>query len=134
MAILLTNGRLMRSGDDLLHDLGLSGARWQVLAAIKSTPKTVPQIARQYELSRQGVLWIVNALVEDRLVKYVDNPDHKRAKLLMFTEQGRRVHNEIERRQRIWADEISAALNLEEIRTAAKVVSRFGEIIKVSDG
>jgi hypothetical protein len=59
LAIFLTNGRIIRAGDTLLRDLGLTGARWQVLGAIKDTPKTVAQIARKYELSRQGVLWLV---------------------------------------------------------------------------
>lgn len=132
LTILLTNGRLMRAGDALLGDLGQTGARWQVLGAIKSTPKTVPQIARQYELSRQGVLWIVQSLLKEGLVKYIDNPDHKRAKLLVFTERGQQMHTEIERRQRIWSNEIGAAFSLAEIQAATQCVSRLGDSIKVS--
>lgn len=133
LTIFLANGRIMRAGDALLRDLGQTGARWQVLGAIKHTPKTVAQIARQYELSRQGVLWIVQSLLEDGLVKYINNPDHKRAKLLTFTDRGQQMHTEIERRQRLWSNEIGKSFNLEELQSAAQCIRHLGEIIKGSD-
>jgi DNA-binding MarR family transcriptional regulator len=134
LAIFLTNGRIIRAGDTLLRDLGLTGARWQVLGSIKDTPKTVAQIARKYELSRQGVLWLVRSLLEDGLVEYIDNPDHKRSKLLVFTEQGRRTYNEIERRQHLWSNEIGSAFSLDEIQSATQCVRHLGELIKGRDG
>jgi DNA-binding MarR family transcriptional regulator len=134
MAIFLTNGRIMRAGDALLRDLGLTGARWQVLGAIKHAPKTVAQIARQYELSRQGVLWIVQSLLEEGLVKYINNPDHKRAKLLIFTEHGRQTYDEVERRQHLWSNEIGSAFNVQDIQSATQCVRRLGEFIKGGNG
>jgi DNA-binding MarR family transcriptional regulator len=134
LSIFLANGRIMRAGDALLNDLGLTGTRWQVLGAIKETPKTVAQIARQYELSRQGVLWIVQSLLDDGLVKYVNNPDHKRAKLLIFTEQGQRTYNEVARRQRLWSNELGAAFDVEDLQTATQCIRRLGELIKGSNG
>lgn len=134
LTIFLTNGRIMRAGDALLRDLGLTGARWQVLGAIKDTPRTVAQIARRYELSRQGALWIVQSLLEEGLVEYIDNPDHKRSKLLIFTEQGRRTYDEVERRQHLWSNEIGAAFSVEEIQSATQCVRRLGEIMKPGNG
>jgi len=134
MAIFLTHGRIMRSGDALLRDLGLTGARWQVLGAIKHAPKTVAQIARQYELSRQGVLWIVQSLLEEGLVKYINNPDHKRAKLLIFTEHGRRTYDEVERRQHLWSNEIGSAFSVQEIQSATQCIRRLGEFMKGGNG
>ena len=133
LTIFLTNGRIMRAGDALLRDLSLTGARWQVLGAIKGTPKTVAQIARQYELSRQGVLWIVQSLLAEGLVKYVNNPDHKRAKLLTFTEQGQQTYNEVERRQHIWSNEIGTIFRLEDLQLATQCIRRLGEFIKDSN-
>jgi DNA-binding MarR family transcriptional regulator len=134
LTIFLTNGRIMRAGDALLRDLGLTGARWQVLGAIKDTPRTVAQIARQYELSRQGVLWLVQSLLEEGLVEYVDNPDHKRSKLLIFTEQGRRIYDKVERRQHLWSNEIGSVFSVEEIQSAMQCVRRLGEMMKGSNG
>lgn len=134
MSIFLTNGRIMRAGDALLSDLGLTGTRWQVLGAIKDTPKTVAQIARQYELSRQGVLWIVQSLLEEGLVKYINNPDHKRAKLLIFTEKGRKTYNEVTRRQHLWSNELGAAFGVENLQLATQCIRRLGELIRGSNG
>lgn len=132
LAIFLVNGRLIRAGDNLLEDLGLTGARWQVLGAIKDTPKTVAQIARKYESSRQGVLWIVQSLLKEGFVEYVDNPDHKRSKLLVLTEHGQQTYNEIDRRQRKWSNEIGAAFSLEEVQLTTQCIHRLGEFIKDS--
>jgi DNA-binding MarR family transcriptional regulator len=134
LSIFLTNGRIMKAGDALLSDLGLSGTRWQVLGAIKNSPKTVAQIARQYEISRQGVLWIVQSLLEEGLVKYINNPDHKRAKLLVFTEHGQRTYNEVARRQRLWSNELGAAFNTEELQIATQCIRRLGELVKGGNG
>lgn len=134
LTVFLVNGRIMRAGDALLRDLGLTGARWQVLGAIKDSPKTVAQIARQYELSRQGVLWIVQSLLQDDLVKYVNNPDHKRAKLLIFTERGRKIYREVERRQHLWSNEIGEAFSLEELQSATQCIGRVGDVMKGGNG
>jgi DNA-binding MarR family transcriptional regulator len=133
LTIFLTNARIMRAGDALLRDLGLTGTRWQVLGAIKHTPKTVAQIARQHELSRQGVLWLVQSLLDEGLVKYVDNPDHKRAKLVIFTEKGRKLYDEIERRQHVWSNEIGTAFSAEDLQSAIACIRRLGEVIKGSN-
>jgi MarR family len=67
-----------------------------------SDARTVAQIARHFELSRQGVLWVVSALVKEGLVELIDNPDHKRSKLVQFTGRGREIHAELERREIVW--------------------------------
>ena len=86
------------------------------------------QIARRFELSRQGVLWVVTALIKEGLVELIDNPDHKRSKLVQFTGRGREIHRELERRQIIWANATSAAFNLEEIRSSTEVAERLANV------
>ncbi|GLK77626.1 MarR family transcriptional regulator [Methylopila jiangsuensis] len=133
LAIFLAYGRIMKSGDALLDDLGITGARWQILGAIKNSPKTVAQIARRYELSRQGVLWNVQGLVKDGLVEFVANPDHKRAKLLVFTDLGRKTHDEIEMRQRVWSNALGRSLGLQDVEAATRCVQSLGELMKGSE-
>jgi DNA-binding MarR family transcriptional regulator len=134
LSIFLANGRIMRAGDALLKDLDLTGTRWQVLGAIEDGPRTVAQIARRFELSRQGVLWIVQSLLEEGFVEYVDNPDHKRAKLLIFTERGRQTYAEVTRRQLHWSNELGADFNVEELQTATRCIRRLGELLKGRNG
>lgn len=129
LAIFRTNGRLLRYGDTLTKDIGLTSARWQVLGAIEVKPKTVAQIARDYELTRQGVLWVVQAMLKDGTVELIRNPDHRRAKLVQQTEEGRRVFAEITRRQKAWTDRLEQGFTAKELADALDVVRRLGDAV-----
>lgn len=117
------NGPLAASADALVADLGITGARYQVLAALAAlpAPEPVARLARLLGLSRQNVQRIVNELLIDRLVGLDDNPHHRRAKLVVPTPRGRRICEEAEKRQGPWAnllvtgttqDQIAAALHV----------------------
>lgn len=84
-----------------MRDLDLTSARWQVLGAValEGRPLTVAQIARRIGLSRQAVQRVANDLTAEDLATFLDNPDHKRAKLLALTEQGRSAYAEADARQ-----------------------------------
>ena len=133
LAIFRTNGRLLRSGDVLTKDLGLTAARWQVLGAIEHKAKTVAQISRDYELTRQGVLWVVQAMIKDGTVELIHNPDHRRAKLVQPTENGRQLYQEVARRQRDWASQLAEAFTAPELADALDVVVRLGDAVLAPD-
>jgi DNA-binding MarR family transcriptional regulator len=50
---------------------------------------TVPQMAAARPVSRQHCQTIVNGLAEQGLVEFLDNPRHKRSKLVRVTKRGR---------------------------------------------
>ena len=129
MTIFRANGRLLRCGDNLTRDLGITAARWKVMGAIHDGPKTVSQIARRFELTRQGVLWVVTALIKEGLVELIDNPDHKRAKFVQFTKLGWRVYEETQRRQIAWVNAIASEFTVDEIRNANEVIERMGRAV-----
>ena len=85
------NGLIIAGGDQLVKDLGLSSALWQVLGAVGVAPLPMAQIARKMGLTRQSVRRTANLLMEKGFVEFQDNPDHRRAKLVMITKQGRNV-------------------------------------------
>lgn len=125
IAIFRANGALLRVGDDLSKDLGLTSARWQVLGGIGETPKTVAQIAREFGLSRQGVLWVVQTLVKDGVVEFIDNPNHRRAQLVQFTVHGRKLFDELNRRQTVWSNELSEGMSVTELKKALTTIKRL---------
>lgn len=133
LAIFRSNALIVRAGNTLLSDFGITGARWQVLGAIKETPKTVAHIARYYELSRQLVLWHVQGLIKDGIVELAKNPEHRRAKLVTLTEQGQRLYAQIEQRQSRWANELGNSFHLEDVRLAAECVRRLGNLVKETE-
>ena len=89
------------------------------------------QIARHFESTRQGVLWVVNGLLKSGLVELIDNPDHKRAKLVNLTERGREIFDKVVRRQEDWVNSFSGRFSLEEIRTAVGVLEQLGRELNV---
>jgi DNA-binding MarR family transcriptional regulator len=63
------NGRLLAVGDTLVAHLGLTSARWEVIAAIAVSPtaQSVAGLGNHLGLRRQGVQRVVNELVEKKL-------------------------------------------------------------------
>jgi DNA-binding MarR family transcriptional regulator len=118
------NGVLTAAGDAMAKPAGQSTARWQVLAAAEYAPMTVAQIARALRLTRQSVQRVADILVDEGLAIYEDNPGHRRAKLLRLTEEGERVLRLIQGAQRIWADDVGAAVGEEDLRQASSVLDR----------
>ena len=122
--IFRANGRLIAAGDQLVAPLGLTSARWQVLGAVAmaAAPQPVAHIARDMGLARQGVQRIVNELVDAALVVLVDNPHHRRAKLVQLTPKGRESVAAAQRLQRPWVDGLAEGLDPAKLAIAAEVL------------
>jgi DNA-binding MarR family transcriptional regulator len=125
LAIFRVNGRLIRGGEALSRDLKLSAVRWQILGGLDAQPRTVAQIARHLELTRQGVLLAVQGMVRDGLVELIHNPDHRRAKLVRPTDDGRSLFVEVSRRQRRWASELAEPFEIADMQAAATLLLKL---------
>lgn len=106
------SGALAMSADDMVADIGLSFARWQVVGAIHDAPAPQPvaHIARDMHLSRQGVQRIVNDLHTDGFVAFRPNPHHARAHLVVLTERGAKAFRTAIARQDNWMKSFDQAL------------------------
>jgi DNA-binding MarR family transcriptional regulator len=118
------NGALISAGDELVSDLGLTSARWQVLGAIALAPaaETVARLARSMGLHRQGVQRIVNELVAEGIVILEDNPYHRRAKLVRLTKAGDGLFRAAGQRQRPWARNLARDLDERTINSTRLVL------------
>jgi DNA-binding MarR family transcriptional regulator len=118
------NGRLIAAGDALVGRIGLTSARWQVLGAIalQAQPLPVVRIADAMGLTRQSVQRIVDALAQDGLVAFRDNPHHKRAKLVALTAKGDALFRSAMRLQKPWAARLAARLDRASLETALGVL------------
>lgn len=110
LSIFRLNSELISAGDRMTKDLRLTSARWQIFGAISNEELTASQIARNMGLNRQAVQPLVDALADDGLVELVDNPNHRRAKLIRMTAEGRKSYLEALNRQVTWSNELSAGL------------------------
>ena len=126
------NGRLLLAGDHLVHHLNLTSARWQVVGAIDlaDVPLTVAQIARNMGLQRQSVQRLINVLNTDGLVRLIENPDHKKAKLVQLTERGQATLEKVKRVQVEWANHVSSGMRERDVKEAVVVLREFSKRLK----
>ncbi|MBI3797268.1 MAG: MarR family transcriptional regulator [Deltaproteobacteria bacterium] len=122
LATFRLNGRLLAAGDQLTRDLGLSSARWQVMGALVDGPLPVAQIARNMGLTRQSVQRTVDVLAQEQLVTFAENPYHQRAKLVLLTERGAKLLEEMTRRQATWVNQLAKELSPHELSAAVRLM------------
>ena len=127
--ILRVGAYLAAAGDELSRPVGQTSARWQVLASIDDEPATVAQIARTLGLARQSVQRIADALADEGLAAYEDNPAHRRAKLLRLLPDGRAALRAIQAAQRPWADTLGALIGESDLRRASKTLEHVLQML-----
>lgn len=118
------HGLLLATGDRLTQPLELSSARWQVLGAIQlaGEPLPVAHIARHMGLTRQSVQRTVDLLAAEGLITFADNPHHRRAKLVGFTPQGRRIMEEVNQIQTAWVNDLAQGLSIHTLHDALQLL------------
>lgn len=119
------HGRFLEAAERLAKPVGLTAARWQVLGAVLHEPRTVSGVARVMGLTRQSVQRLADALVADGLAELRDNPEHRRAKLLIATPKGLDAVRAIHADQVAWANRVTAGLDAEELRAALATIERL---------
>ncbi len=121
------NGSLLSAGDRLVAGLGITSARWQVLGAIamSTTAQPVAWLARGMGLNRQGVQRIVNELVQEGLVRLEDNPNHRRATLVVLGDAGHDVYRAAERLQVPWVNALSKGMTVERIVASRRTITEI---------
>ncbi len=129
LEIFKLSGLLVASGDRLVKITGLTSARWKVLGAlsISSEPVTVARIAESMGQSRQGVQRIVNDMTREGMVRFQENPNHKRAKLIVITEKGQKAYQALNELQVPWANKNAEKIGLEDMRQTLKTLHKMTE-------
>jgi len=125
LSVFRLNNLLLTAGDRLVKGLGLTSARWQVLGAIAyaDRPQPVAWLARDMGANRQNVQRIINDLNEAGLVRFETNPHHRRAQLVVLTEEGRQAFDAAMRLQTPWVNDLAHGLAVKDIEAAHRVIS-----------
>ncbi|MDE9451696.1 MarR family transcriptional regulator [Aliiroseovarius sp. Z3] len=95
---------------------------------------SVPEIAAKLEINRQYVQLMVNETLATGVTEQRPNPRHKRSPILMLTDEGRRLIEDIIARELALMEEIGADFDSEEISIAMKVVLALTERLKERAG
>lgn len=123
------NGEFLAAARGITEPAGLTPAGWQVLGATLDEPLPVAEIARRVGLglARQSVQRTADLLVDKGWAEYVENPNHKRAKLLRPTAQGYETVASLRDAQHSYADAVGAAVGEDDLQafsaTLRKIVS-----------
>jgi len=127
--IMKLNSLILLAGDRLVEPLGLTSARWQILGAIVAheRPQPVAWLARDLGANRQNVQRIINDLENAGLVAFEENPHHRRAQLVVLTDEGKRVYDAATRLQTPWVQSLSKGLPLTELEATHQLVKKLRE-------
>ena len=90
-------------------------------------PLTVPQIAQMRPTSRQRMQRLADELAAERLVEFIDNPRHRRSKLVGLTRRGDARYRELEARFLAIASTLGVGLTEGDIRRTTKIVRQLSE-------
>lgn len=90
-------------------------------------PLTVPQIAEQRPTSRQRMQRLADELAAEGLVEFVDNPKHRRSKLVRLTTQGAARYRELDAQLLAIASTMGAGLSEADIRRTSDVLGRLND-------
>jgi len=115
ISVFAMNGALLRSGERVTRPLGQSSARWQVLGRAGYRPRTVVQR-------------IADALADEGLVAYRDNPADRRARLVGLTPAGETVLAAISARNREWSRALLARIDPAQLTQVAEALEGIARI------
>jgi DNA-binding MarR family transcriptional regulator len=134
LATFVANGAFLAAGDRLVAGHGLTAARWQVLGAVAlaDRPLTVAQVARRMGLARQSVHASVRRLVDDGLLVFSANADHRRSPLVHLTAAGASAYAEVDALQARWAGELAEGVALADLEAAARVLAQLSARLGVA--
>ena len=90
-------------------------------------PLTVPQIAQMRPTSRQRMQRLADELADEGLVRFIDNPKHRRSKLVQLTRKGDARYRELNARFLVIASTMGAALGEADIRKTTEILRQLSD-------
>jgi DNA-binding MarR family transcriptional regulator len=122
--VVRTGTRLRSAFAGVRQEIGLGESEFMVLNAVVEAARapTAAQIGRSLGRPRQLVQRAADSLAEAGLIAAADNPDHKRAALLVPTEAGRALKRKADGRASEIAARLGAGLDLAEVERTARAL------------
>src|SRR5829696_7643811 len=93
-------------------------------------PLTVPQIAQMRPTSRQRMQRLADELAAEGLVEFVDNPKHRRSKLVRLTRRGDTHYRDLDARLLSIASTMGIDVIEADIRRTTAIVRQLSDDVK----
>src|SRR4051812_4351544 len=122
------------SGRAVEHELEGTGVTVPLRAVLELVldrgSMTVPQIARDFGITRQSVQALVDNGASRGLIEFEDNPQHRRSRFVTATEQGKRTFTEVHRRELENLDRVTADLDADALARCPRVLAVLPDRIR----
>ena len=117
--------------DRYLADSGLSAADRAVMEFLyPDVALSVPDIARRYKVTRQHVQVTVNGLIQRGLLSSIENPRHKRSRLIRLSGPGRDCFAEIRKNESVLVEQLFAGLSEADLKATQQTLYLLHEKLK----
>ncbi len=93
-------------------------------------PLTVPQIAEMRPTSRQRMQRLADELAAEGVVEFIDNPRHRRSKLVRLTRKGEARYRALNSRFLAIASTLGGTLREADIRRTSRIVRQLSDDAK----
>ena len=121
---------LNAAGHRIAADSGLSPGKISLLRSLSADgPQSVAQLARSRPVARQGVQLMADQLVAAGLAEFIDNPTHRRAKLVRVTAEGSRALASMLAAQLAMARSLAPRFGHGELKTSISVLRRLRPLL-----
>jgi DNA-binding MarR family transcriptional regulator len=126
---------LRAAGDAMTARFGQTTAEWGLMRSLDAKgPMTVATLARSRPVARQWIQRLANQLAKDGLIEFVDNPDHKRAKLMRITPAGQKLLRRIGAAYEIWVCEMKRDFDERQMHVALDLLCRLRQRLTTEFG
>lgn len=129
--LLSRSQRLVRADwDRSLDDLALSAAQISTLRAIAEWPGSgLRELARRVGDDAMNTKRMTDHLERLRLVRSLSDPTHRQRRVLVVTDEGRRLAHEVAVRAARWNERLRDALGDEEYRDLHRLLTRVRDVL-----
>ncbi len=103
---------------------------WGVLRLLNEQgPLTVPKIAQHRNVSRQAIQVMIDEYVNEGYLKFEENPQHKRSKLVALTALGLKEFSHLSSVIFTQLEKAAQSFNKEDLQTTANVLAKLQEML-----
>lgn len=119
---------LRAAGDAMMERFGQTTAEWGLLRTLDERgPMTAAAVARSRPVARQWIQRLANQLEKQRLIEFIDNPEHRRAKLMRIAPAGTKLLRRITGAFREWANEMESDFDERAMRVTLGILRKLRE-------
>lgn len=97
---------------------------------LRRGPMTVPEVAREFGVTRQSVQALVDSGAELGVLAFEDNPRHRRSRNVAVTAHGAETFAAVHRRELANLDRVAGDLDAEDLARCARVLAVLTDRIR----